>query len=230
MPQFIDAGMGINDQSKGIIHEAAHKYLSLDDTGYFASGQSSCIETQHPNGVFDAATEASGTEGDSPSLRLRNADAYGCFVHFLTHETRQMMNARVEDFRGDNLRIVVHTEGIEGHVIYTDTDMPFDPSFIIGGVPVTSGFKFRWYLQVDSRLFSLSSRDTGHLAFEFDERNREVNADRNLRNILQNNGITSGDIVCEIQLFSPYGTTFPSPVITKRLPVIIRNGRDPVNI
>jgi hypothetical protein len=214
-------------RSGTIIHELAHYYLGLDDTGYFALG---CAETGRPSTAPNAWHEDSGTAGDNPAIRLNNADSYACFVNFLAIMPAVDMEARAADYRGDNLHITARG----GTYIYTETGNEQEPLFNIEGVPGlevnrlhSSGMVFRWELEAGGVRYRVESRHTAS-ADLFDHSNTQVYVGRNVRRLLA--GASSGTVVCYTRLFDHHDGRFsPTPIVT-RLPVTIRRGQDPMNM
>jgi len=227
IPNFTN--MADFNQSRGVIHEAAHRYLGVDDTGYFGSQQDlnlpNCQETPHPAGTGYAQDDKSGTEGDNPGIRLFNADAYACFVHFLVHAKAPDVTRQARQYRGGDLSIKVVTRGVQGN-IYTETQTPTEPSFRIDNVPENSGFRFRWRFLVGSNRFNpLSTR--GSYTGAYDEGNLEVFVGPGARSTLAGSTETKGKIVCEVKLFSPYGDITDPPDVIVEKEVGIMQGRDP---
>ncbi|RPD39153.1 hypothetical protein [Chitinophaga barathri] len=218
------------EQAGTIIHELAHYWLGVDDTGYFHNG---CVESRRPEAATDESHEDSGTEGDAPATRLFNADSYSCFVHFLTVMPPAAMTARAAGYRGDNLSI----GSPNGRTIYTETTYEEDPIFNIDGIPDmdnhrfhASGMRFRWFLLADGTQFKMMSRHDPAASHLFDRDHTQVYVSRTVRGILADRGITSGEVVCRVMLppQNLAGNTDPV-VIERRLPVSIARGMDPFN-
>lgn len=226
-PAFLTEGL--TKQANTIIHELAHYYLGVDDTGYFGAD---CVETVRPAAATDAAHEDSGTAGDPPGLRLNNADSYACFVHFLAVMPAAAMTSRAAGYRGQSLDIGTP----DGTTIYTQTIDEQDPIFNIEGVPGmegnrfhASGMRFRWVLQAGGTSYRMASRHSAdsHL---FDAHNTQAFVSRTVRGILADHGHTSGEVVCFTMLPEQFSAAGTSPiVITTRKPVTIASGMDPFN-
>jgi hypothetical protein len=218
-PTFTD----LDDQAQAqtIIHEAAHQYLGLADTGYFSTG--SCLETRRTQP--DPGRKDSGTAGDNPIYRLNNADSYSCFVHFLVHMAQPARTSAAAGYRGDNLRL----DSIST-TIYTQATNPQEPLFRVTGAPSNSGFQYRWKLLVGEREFNLEST-RGYNTGEFHEDGLEtpVFVSRGVRSILGRDHIRSGVIQCEIQVFSSAGDRFPAPIIRKSVEISVIEGEDPLD-
>ncbi|HEY0608012.1 MAG TPA: hypothetical protein VGD35_00120 [Chitinophaga sp.] len=227
-PKFFEE-MSVYAQSRGVIHEAAHIYLSMRDRGYFMGGgnESLCTESAHPAGTFDPGHTDSGTEGDNPAYRLENADAYGCFVHMLRNWSRARLSRQSAAYRGDNLSIA--TDDITND-IYTESLTPQIHTFRIAGAPVNSGFRFRWRLSANGTDYTPTAIG-GSNAAAFLEENREVYVSAALRQIFLREGLRRVTLTCEIALYGPGpGGRHPSPVITKTLELGIVIGREPGDI
>ena len=162
MPAFSNSSAV--EQSNTLTHEAAHKYLGVSDTGYFAK---SCEETPR---VQTAEEKDSGTAGDNPSQRLNNADAYACFVHFLLRLGKEARTTKAADFRGDNLKLNAPEEWIA-----TQTATPKRTMFRLIGLPANSGFRARWKLIGNNEEFRVSSARNDKINTQiFDEDALEV--------------------------------------------------------
>ncbi|GAA0560423.1 hypothetical protein GCM10009415_48070 [Chitinophaga japonensis] len=224
-PRFFD--MSIFAQSRGVIHEAAHMYLSMRDRGYFyGDGENQCTETAHPTGNFDPGHEDSGTAGDHPSYRLENADAYACFVHFLRYWPRERLRTRSAAFRGDQLAIAA--DDITSDV-YTEATTPQLHAFRITGMPANSGFRFRWQLRANGTDYTPAAMGSA-AAGAFSEDNRAVYIPTSLRRILQREGVRRATLICETALYGPApGDRFPAPVISTRQELNIIEGREPAD-
>jgi len=120
MPTF--SNFSYLGQARCVVHEAAHQYLGLDDTGYFSAA--ACEETPRRTRPNNAEDKDSGTAGDNPIHRLNNADAYPCFVHYLVHMTPEARSGAAASYRGANLQIEPRET-----TIYTQTNTPSDPLF-----------------------------------------------------------------------------------------------------
>jgi len=225
-PKFFD--MSMYAQSRGVIHEAAHMYLSMEDRGYFMGGYDSlCTENAHPSGTFNPADTNSGTEGDNPAYRLENADSYGCFVHMLRNWSGARLSRQSAAYRGDNLSIA--TEDITND-IYTESLTPQIHTFRVAGAPVNSGFRYRWRISANGRDYTPTATG-GSNAGAFLEENREVYVSAALRQIFLRDGVRRVTLTCEIELYGPGpGGRLPSPVITKTLDLGIVVGREPGDI
>jgi hypothetical protein len=208
-------------QALVVIHEAAHQYLGLADTGYFTTG--SCLETRRRHSPADPEGKDSGTAGDNPVYRLNNADAYSCFVHFLVHMAQPARSSAAAGYRGENLQLETPST-----TIYTQTINPQDPLFRVQGAPSNSGFQFRWKLLAGGREFNLEST-RGYNTGEFYEDSLEtpVFVSSGVRRILGRDHIRSGVIQCEIQIFRSAGDRFLAPIIRKSVEITIVEGEDP---
>lgn len=224
------SGNSLAAQAGTIIHELAHYYLGVDDTGYFHNG---CVESRRPETATGEAHEDSGTEGDAPGTRLFNADSYACFVHFLTVMPPADMAVRAAGYRGENLSI--GSPG--GTTIYTETTYEEDPIFNIEGIPDmdshrfhASGMRFRWVLRAGGTDFKMMSRHDPAASHLFDRDHTQVYVSRTVRGILADRGVTAGEIICRVMLppQNIAGNT-DAVVIEKRLPVSIARGMDPFN-
>ncbi|MBO9154519.1 M35 family metallo-endopeptidase [Chitinophaga sp. GCM10012297] len=213
-----------------IIHEVAHYYLGVDDTGYF---HDNCVESVRPVAATDEAHEDSGTEGDAPATRLFNADSYSCFVHFLTAMPPADMASRAAGYRGENLSIGAP----DGTTIYTQTTFQEDPIFNIEGIPDmegnqyhASGMRFKWVLHAGGTNFRMMSRNDAAASHLFDRDNTQAFVSNTVRGILEDRGVTSGEVVCTVML-PPQNIAGNTGQVTieRRLPVTIARGMDPFN-
>jgi hypothetical protein len=223
MPQF--SNLNTIGQARAVIHETAHRFLNVEDTGYFTMPD--CLETPRP-AKSTAQDKDSGTAGDAPVYRLNNADAYACFVHFMVYTTAADRTSRAQAYRGANLTIDKKTRGVEGEVIYAETKTPADPTFSAGGVPANSGFRIRWRFEAGGASFDLTP--AGHYSGStntFDEENKSVSVSSEVRTALAGKNLTEGKITCEVQLFGSAKDQPAPPTVTKELSVKIRGGRDP---
>ena len=211
MPAFSDQGPV--EQANTLTHEAAHKYLNVSDTGYFAKN---CEETQR--------TQASdGTAGDNPLQRLNNADAYACFVHFLLRVGKEGLAKKAAEFKGDNLKI----ETGEAYV-HTRTATPSRSTFRLTGVPTNSGFRAKWKLIASKNEFRVVSARSEKINTQvFDEDALEVYVPNDVRSRLEEKNIRTTMLRCDIQLFRPAQGQPDPPVITRTLEVSVSHGQDP---
>ncbi len=228
LPAFSDNPLA--EQAGTIIHELAHYYLGVDDTGYF---RADCGETERPAAARDESHEDSGTEGDAPATRLFNADSYSCFVHFLAVMPASDMTARAAGFRGESLSI----GSPDGATIHDETTVEQEPIFNIDGIPGmeghrfhASGMRFRWVLHADGIDFKMMSRHAPASSHLFHREHTQAFVSRTVRSILASRRVTSGEVVCRIMLppQNIAGNT-DAVVIEKRLPVTIARGMDPFN-
>lgn len=228
LPAF--SGNPLAEQAGTIIHELAHYYLGVDDTGYF---RADCAESARPAAATDESHEDSGTEGDAPATRLFNADSYSCFVHFLAVMPVRDMETRAAGYRGESLSI----GSPDGVTIYDETTVEQEPIFNIEGIPGmeghrihTSGMRFRWMLHADGTDFRMMSRYEPASSHVFHRGHTQAFVSRTVRSILAGRGVTSGEVVCRIMLppQNIAGNT-DGVVIEKRLPVVIARGMDPFN-
>jgi hypothetical protein len=208
-----------------VIHEAMHRFQSIPDAGYFQSP--GCLETARPTNSPSPEDPDSGTAGDSPSIRLDNADAYACFVHFLTHLKRQEMKESAQSYRGEGLEIKYASLAGEGFVIYTRTSSPASSSYRIEGAPANSGFRFRWKFKAGGKVFNLGSAVVAD-AGVFGETNSIVYFPKDLRSKLAAEKITGGTIICETEMFNP-GEGQSAPTVTREYTVTVKDEPDPSN-
>ncbi|MGB7924022.1 MAG: DUF4157 domain-containing protein [Pyrinomonadaceae bacterium] len=220
MPTFCNLDMP--SQSKGLIHEATHRYLGLADRGYFA--MPGCVETAHPASPGFAQDEKSGTAGDNPVFRLENADAYACFVYYLVHTSAEDVTKRAAGYKGENLKIESMST-----LVYTRTNAPSEPTFTLEGVPPNSGFTFLWRLNAGGIGYRLESARTGDPSV-FSEDVTQVYVSNKVRSILASNRVRKGTVECVIKLFSDYGDRFEPPQITKTFEVTIIDDQYPFDM
>ncbi len=232
MPRF--ANYVEYQQSRAVIHEASHRFLNVDDLGYFSMSEDlsapECQETSRSGRSVSPQDSRSGTAGDVASVRLNNADAFACFVHFLVYAPVEYLTPTAKQYRGGELKIKTDTRVLgenEDYLgdIYTMTGTPGEPSFRIVGVPENSGFQFRWSFVAGSIKFSPLSR-RGTTAATYDERNTEVYIGPGARSTLAGSGVTEGKLICEAQLvgpFDPLGANVQKVEKTLK----IRQGQDP---
>ncbi|HEX8065523.1 MAG TPA: DUF4157 domain-containing protein [Thermoleophilaceae bacterium] len=206
-----------------IIHESAHLALNISDTGYFSKPD--CLETSpEPRSTAQAD---SGTIGDNPVDRLNNADSYACLVYFLRYLPAAQRRDRAATYHGDNLAVRFRTAGILGGTrIYTQTNVPSEPTFYIDGAPPDAGFHFRWRLEAGGMSYRLESARSARDTWVLHEDNREVFVPSPVRRILGQNRARRGTIVCEVELFRPH-QRHPAPILRRELPVTIEEGQDP---
>jgi hypothetical protein len=214
MPQFSD--LNYYEQSRAVIHEAAHRYLNRQDTGYFTSPD--CLETGPQRRGVQPNDPHSGTRGDSPALRLNNADAYACFVHFLRYTPRSEMGARAESYRGTNLTI----EARGGTYVYTQTGSAAEPSFRITPAPDDAGFRFRWRLEANGRVYRLAHRSSTDPS-DFNTQTTEVYVPQETRAALARDHVRAATIICEVQLYAGG----PEAIVTRRIEVTVLDEPDP---
>jgi Domain of unknown function (DUF4157) len=227
IPSFTNLGMV--KQGLTIIHEAAHLFLNICDTGYFTD---TCGESA-ASGTLSADAPRSGTAGDNPALRLNNADAYACLVHFLVHTRAAQAQASADAFRGNNLQI----RSDEGTVIFTQTRRPSSPTFYLDGIPGLwarrfhdSGFQFRWTLLGGNSInYSLYS-EYGSDAAVLDGANVRVSVSQMVRTLLEGNNVSSATIICTIEVVSGSGDRFAPVMLERRLSVSIVAGQDPFDL
>ena len=211
MPAFVEK-LQTRQQGRTLIHEAAHAFLNLDDTGYF--NIASCEETPR----MDKAAEPkdSGTAGDNPKDRRNNADSYGCLTYFLLemkHEkppedalvapgSRNLPN-RAAYYRGQKLTI----DPSAGTILHAKAQRPGGELFRLFGVPRNSGFRFRWSLAGQGsdgkvHLYSPTSQD-GELTGAFDPEHTVVFVPAAVRANLVAYGISRVTLTCEVELYRP---------------------------
>jgi len=254
MPQF--ANLRVLSQSRALIHEITHRYLGLNDRGYFEINQ--CAETPEENPGNASGEITHGTAGLPPDQRLNNADSYGCFVHYMTYlpqtsaQARAMpprgphgheeppprsLEERAASYRGENLRIVGNSLTMFPTRIHTRTTIEHDPTFRIVDetlgrgassprLPENSGFQFRWSLTVDNVEYRLES-SAGTDTNLFNAHNSEVFVSNAVRRLLERTPSRQGTLRCEIQLFRRHGRQFPPPVIIKEIDVTVVRERNP---
>lgn len=214
MPAFSDASAV--EQSNTLTHEAAHKYLKVTDTGYFAKG---CVETPR---VQSAEEKDSGTAGDNPAVRLNNADAYSCFVHFLLRLGKEKREAKAADFRGDNLTLEAPEKWIA-----TRTSTPKRTIFRLTGMPENSGFRAKWKLIGNNEDFRvLSARNDKINTQVFDEEAMEVYVPTDVRSSLEAKNIHTVILQADVQLYRPEKDQPDPPMITKTVELTVSHGQD----
>jgi len=219
MPAFSNATAV--EQSNTLTHEAAHKYLGVRDTGYFAKD---CVETARVKSKEgNPETEKdSGTAGDNPSTRLNNADAYACFVHFLLRLGKEARTAKAADFRGDNLKLDAPEEWIA-----TKTSTPKRTIFRLIGLPANSGFRARWKLIANNEEFRVSSARNDKINTQvFDEDALEVYVPTDVRAQLEAKNIHTVTLQADVQLYRPEKGQPDPPVITKTVDLTVSHGQD----
>lgn len=223
MPRFAD--YVISQQVRAVIHEGSHRILGAQDLGYF----STTGDLSAPNCVELPRTpdpETSGTAGLLPGVRLDDADAYACFIHFLINAPRDYVVNTAKQYRGGELNIVTRTSKITGeNEIYTVTETPREPSFLISGVPPNGRFQFRWSFVAGGMKFA-PLKPTGKTAVTYDEENTEVYIGQGARSTLAGRGGTKGKLICEAQLVGPFDPSGANAVsVDKEL--TISEGQDP---
>ena len=220
MPAFSNATAV--EQSNTLTHEAAHKYLGVRDTGYFAKD---CVETARVKSKEgNPETEKdSGTAGDNPSTRLNNADAYACFVHFLLRRDKETLAKQAADYRGDNLDL----DAPEGWIA-TQTTAPKRTIFRVKGLPTTnSGFRARWKLIGNGEEFHvMSARNDQFPTQVFDEDALEVYVPTDVRTQLEKKNIHEAILQVDVQLYRPEKGQPDPPVITKSVKLTVSHGKD----
>ena len=215
MPAFSDEDAV--SQANTLTHEAAHKYLNVRDTGYFAKH---CEESPR---VKAAAEKDTGTAGDTPAERLNNADAYACFVHFLLRLGKEGRAAKAADFRGDNLQLEAKETWL-----HTRTATPSRATVKLTGIPVNSGFRFRWKLFAGDDQFRVASTRSERINTQvFDEDAVEVYVPNDVRLRLEEKGIHKVTVQCDTQLYRPAAGQPDPPIITKTVDLTVSQGQDP---
>lgn len=214
MPAFSNSSAV--EQSNTLTHEAAHKYLKVLDTGYFAKN---CEETPRKQA---AEEKDSGTAGDNPSTRLNNADAYACFVHFLVRLDKETRTKKAADFKGDNLDIDTPEKWIA-----TRTATPKRTVFRLTGAPTNSGFRARWKLIGNKEEFRVNSARNDKInTTVFDEDALEVYVPSDVRSSLEAKDIHTVTLQVDVQLYRPEQGQPDPPVITKTVELTVSHGQD----
>jgi len=158
---------------QNLIHEGAHAFEHLvGDSGYFS--YHTCAET--------ASTETLGTGG-----RLGTPDAYSCFVHYLKHDSG--IRARAESYKGKTLAV---TQDPGGPIDLNGADEK-TPMFRLSGIPVHSGFQFRWVIADSLDRRYLMRADSGN-PFEFGN-HTETFIGTPTRALLKQRGILSAKVI-----------------------------------
>jgi len=215
MPAFSNASAVA--QSNTLTHEAAHKYLGVTDTGYFADD---CVETARNASAKEE--KDSGTAGDSPSKRLNNADAYSCFVHFLLRRDKETLAKQAAEYRGDKLELEAPEKWIA-----TQTTQPKRTIFRLTGLPTNSGFRARWKLIGNGEEFRvLSARNDQFPTQVFDEDALAVYVPTDVRSKLEQKDIHDVTLQVDVQLYRPEAGQPDPPVITKTVPLHVSHGQD----
>lgn len=219
MPAFSSATAA--EQSNTLTHEAAHKYLGVRDTGYFAKD---CVETARiPSKEGNEETERhSGTAGDNPSTRLNNADAYSCFVHFLLRRDKETLAKQAGEYRGDKLDIETPEKWIA-----TRTTQPKRTIFKLTGAPTNSGFRAKWKLIGGGEEFRVKSGRNDQIDTQvFDSDAMEVYVPTDVRSQLEQKNIRKVNLQVDVQLYRPEKGQPDPPVITKSIELTVSHGQD----
>lgn len=231
-------------QAMLLVHEAGHAYLGLDftlpdgstssgDRGYFAEG---CQESPHPTGRFDADRDDSGTAGDNPYTRLRNVDAYACFVHFVRNVTPRDLQVERRRVSLDDPRIeavedvfpelYTRPASAQSHPYRITHAGRADQGDSIAALR-TGGFQYRWTLRANERAYGVVSRETGEQAHAFSENHRTVYITDVVRRFLERDRVGRVVLRCEVQPYSPRGGGAIPPTTVVELELSVRLGAPP---
>lgn len=221
------------NQSGAVIHEVAHNFLNAADRGYFASD---CSETAPDPGHQQSPQDLhSGTAGDNPLFRFDNADAYTCFVQLIVHSGAEALRTRAAGYRGENVRI--EAEDTTTIFVQRGSRRRHDPSFRLRGLPVNSGFRFRWHLAASGQQFRLNSQSPAD-PWVFNDATTSVFIPEALETLLRSQGVSRAAIECEIALFGtptrpqgasrPYPDRFEASVIRRTLEITFAQTEDPL--
>jgi len=206
----------IRIKSMAVIHEAAHRFLNVQDKGYFRLP--SCREAPQRRETPSGRT-IWGTEFLGPSVRIANADSYACFVHHLIHSSGSTVSESYRQYRGETSEI---RSSNNQHVVYLQ-EGPNSHIFRLHGILPNSGMKLSWHLQVGGNIFSMETLERppaygGSIAV----------IPRNVRGRLSEISRIEdqrGRVVCEIELY--YSGSTGRQTLRREYPVTFEQGNDP---
>lgn len=165
-------------RSLNMIHEGAHAFSWLiGDPGYFD---------------YYTCEETAETEPLDVAHRLDTPDAYSCFVSYVKYDTG--IPARADQYRGLGLSL---QQDPAGPVNLNGTDEK-NPLFKMAGAPDHSGFLYRWVIADDTDRRYLMRADTGN-PFRFGP-HPTAYIGAATRALLKERGITSGLVLCRVQV------------------------------